>query len=519
MDVGERSYLLNEKKQHCPSLKRKFKYSFIFSKQIILYLIWMGMTLTVSTALPETLINVKSKMKVVYRYVFSACFLMIYVLYPVYGYIGEKWTRFYIILTGAITIGVPALFVEIVAISCGPSFFGTHQKIVSALVTVFLLLGQGIIAANAVQFGLDQIQSAPSPELASYTRWTVFVLFLSLFTANSLGNISYTFPKATVITYILGAILAMLTLGSLIIGFCFKYLLIIEPPSNVDPLKLNWKVLKYAMNHKNPVNRSAFTYSDDPPSRLDFGKNRYGGPFTTDEVEDVKSFWNVLAITLSSSLSFNFDLKDSYFYQLPGGNISLTTASEKILFYSSDSRCYMVLVILILQLVIVPLFPSLILGIMKRIWIGLTLNFLSFLAATIISLAVDSNHLVKSLIFISISSAIGTAIVSCSSLEFILAQAPCRMQGLLFGFWGIQFAFEPVLVSFHPPLHVLYSTSTGLTLLSLILFSVAMYRYRYRVRNEPSDINVRSIVEEIYERELSSSRDDFDFDNFDAAVN
>ena len=34
-------------------------------------------------------------------------------------------------------------------------------------------------------------------------------------------------------------------------------------------------------------------------SRLDLAKERYGGPFTTEQVEDVKSFWNILTILLA----------------------------------------------------------------------------------------------------------------------------------------------------------------------------------------------------------------------------
>ena len=50
-------------------------------------------------------------------------------------------------------------------------------------------------------------------------------------------------------------------------------------------------MLKFAAKHKAPVNRSALTYwEDDIPSRLDLGKSKYGGPFTTEQVEDVKTF-------------------------------------------------------------------------------------------------------------------------------------------------------------------------------------------------------------------------------------
>ena len=46
-----------------------------------------------------------------------------------------------------------------------------------------------------------------------------------------------------------------------------------------------------------PIHRSAFTYCEDElPAGLDLGKGKYGGPFTTDEVGDVKSFYGILKV-------------------------------------------------------------------------------------------------------------------------------------------------------------------------------------------------------------------------------
>ena len=61
--------------------------------------------------------------------------------------------------------------------------------------------------------------------------------------------------------------------------------------------------MKYAAKHKYPVRRSAFTYCDDQqPSRLDYGKSKYGGPFNTEQVEDVKTFWRMTLVIFVLSL-------------------------------------------------------------------------------------------------------------------------------------------------------------------------------------------------------------------------
>ena len=71
----------------------------------------------------------------------------------------------------------------------------------------------------------------------------------------------------------------------------------------------------YARKHKYPENHSALTYwEEEAPSRLDLGKDKYGGPFTEEEVEDVKTVLNMLplfigfiAIILSDDVYWSVD--------------------------------------------------------------------------------------------------------------------------------------------------------------------------------------------------------------------
>ena len=64
----------------------------------------------------------------------------------------------------------------------------------------------------------------------------------------------------------------------------------IESSGRVNPYKLVYRIIKFARHHKIPVRRSAFTYCEDEwPSRLNLGKQKYGGPFTVEQVENVKA--------------------------------------------------------------------------------------------------------------------------------------------------------------------------------------------------------------------------------------
>ena len=71
---------------------------------------------------------------------------------------------------------------------------------------------------------------------------------------------------------------------------------------------LVYKVMYFAINHKKPIGRSAFTFCENErPFRLDFGKQRYGGPFTTEQVEDVKVMLSMFKIILTSEPVFTLE--------------------------------------------------------------------------------------------------------------------------------------------------------------------------------------------------------------------
>ena len=75
-----------------------------------------------------------------------------------------------------------------------------------------------------------------------------------------------------------------------------------------NPYKLVYRVIKFAKPHTNPIRLSAFTYCEDElPSRLDLGKEKYGGPFTTEQVEDVKAFLGILRVLLTLGIIMMVD--------------------------------------------------------------------------------------------------------------------------------------------------------------------------------------------------------------------
>ena len=75
-------------------------------------------------------------------------------------------------------------------------------------------------------------------------------------------------------------------------------------------------MLNYARKHKYPETHSALTYrEEDIPSRIDLGMSKYGGPFTLEEVEDVKTFFRLLLVMICLG---GYTLGGmTYWYKLP----------------------------------------------------------------------------------------------------------------------------------------------------------------------------------------------------------
>ena len=100
-------------------------------------------------------------------------------------------------------------------------------------------------------------------------------------------------------------------------------------------------------------------------------------------------------------------------------------------------------------------------------------------------------------------------LVFLSAIEFICAQAPLRLKGLLIGLWYASLSVHYLLVEV-PDIYIPLTDGTTwvifqevkafLIALSLIFFAYVSGRYRYRVRDEV--VNEQYLIEEIYEREI-----------------
>ena len=259
------------------------------------------------------------------NFAFMVSQAMGYLLYPLLGWLADVYfTRYKFVLFSFITMTVSSV-VLCAAAALFLSFI--HIRSIFILGGVSLIIGliaMGLFESTAIQFGMDQMLEASSDQLSVFIHWYYWscnvgrlilvyasMLVLGYFTqCNITLNVhiptelhSNLYPHTFVI--VCSAVLLMAGLQLICVCIGLYVLVYYKQHFNIDrtgdhPLKLIYNVLKYAWNHKCPERRSAFTYwEEDIPPRIDLGKSKYGGPFTTEEVEDTKTFFSILLLLLS----------------------------------------------------------------------------------------------------------------------------------------------------------------------------------------------------------------------------
>ena len=510
-----------------------------------------------------------------------------YLLYPLFGWIADtrvthyKMIRlsFVLILLSSILMFANAIFKIL-----NPNFIieqAVSLQVINIISLVIILTvgiaGFGMYEANAIQFGMNQMLEASSEQLSSFIHWYYWSLHL--------GPIAIYYTIVPVIAYfqhckvnfefsvqvnkqnvkILGWMLllpsivqaTMMIIGLFII-IKLKNCFYIDT-TRQNPFKNVIKVLQYAKNHTFPVCRSAFTYwENDIPSRINLGKHKYGGPFTNEQVEDVKTLLQLLLLIISL-----------FGFQLSGDGYSL---SEHMIRYFGCPKMWTLLgivmnpehltifVILIgiplYQLFVKKYFARQIPNLLTRMKFGLFICLVremlypfSFVLAgtteklsscdlsTLYKFNGDNSSVILMcivtqakvitngtcdlvcppnevndtlfLLFVipQILHGLSYLLVFMTVLEFICAQAPHTMKGLLIGIWYSTLSIKFLVVNSIDEYMVgitnwnIYHGVKGFGIfLSIGLFSLHCKFYRYRERDEI--VNEQAIIEEQYEREL-----------------
>ena len=277
-----------------------------------------------------------------------------------------------------------------------------------------------------------------------------------------------------------------------------------------NPIKLIVRVLCYARKHKYPENRSALTYwEEEAPSRLDLGKEKYGGPFTEEEVEDVKTFFRMLSLFIAvTGLTFS----DDFQWYIDSNTSLISCLIPTDIGYYISSTILLLVYLFFIRVCFYKYIPNM----LSRMCVGLFFTSVTLICKAIIFYSLNITSTNNTILLLpQVLYGISFILVYPVSLEFTIAQSPVHMRGMMVGLWHalwgtgyllniiLKFPFkcqnEYICTSFY-----YYLTKGLLVLIIMIVFIILVKRYKYRVRE--NEVNIVQIVDDHYHRYMEQER-------------
>ena len=443
--------------------------------------------------------------------VFNNGYFMQFFMFPLLGLIADVWTgRYKIIVTGIYL----CFFAWILS---GVNFIITAYWQKNPLFYVIYVfgylcssIGYADFRANIIQFNIDQLVGASADELSAIIYWHSINVPL-VFTLFELGQCSFNF------FLLLSFIIIGVTVSLVLVTHSFFKHWLETTPLIINPIKLIAKVLNYARENKYPRNRSALTYwEEDYPSRLDLGKEKYGGPFTVEEIENVKTVLRMIPLMICI---VGLSCADEVYWSILKG-ANPTFSSFKSCFISNKAMMFVTSIFLMLlhQFFIYPCFNKYIPSMLKRIGVGLV-----FALATTLSYVVIFKYQRNTLSYFNdlllipqILYGVAFALIVPTSFEFTIAQSPIQMRGMMVGMWfaclGVGYLIN--INTRYPfgchnnslcPSFYYYITRSVVIFIILLVFIVLAKWYKFRVRE--NEVNIVQIVDEHYERYLNQEEE------------
>uniref|UniRef100_A0A1X7VEA0 Major facilitator superfamily (MFS) profile domain-containing protein n=1 Tax=Amphimedon queenslandica TaxID=400682 RepID=A0A1X7VEA0_AMPQE len=224
-----------------------------------------------------------------------------YILFPFIGLLTDVYIGRY----RAITTGIILCFISWIVLGIFfimNNCYGFMGKM--WIIPGYIINNIGIVTfkANVIQYNIDQLIGGSANELSAIIYWNIAAYPVAWVLSDSL--LLYFNPVTTEQVAIIiasGVALSLILVSHSLFKHKLENISLIK-----NPIKLIVRVLCYARKHKYPENRSALTYwEEEAPSRIDLGKDKYGGPFTEEEVEDVKTFFRMLPLYIAT-FTFGF---------------------------------------------------------------------------------------------------------------------------------------------------------------------------------------------------------------------
>ena len=439
---------------------------------------------------------------------FDILYCLVFISFPLHGLLADvKIGRHRTII-----IGIVFCFLSMIFVGFGyvvNSFYPSNIILLTTYGVAYVFEGAGYCSfkANIIQYNIDQIVGASSREINTLIYWHSLCVPI-VFTLFELGRCLIDQRYFLLIDFILAGVAISFVLVS---HSLFKHKL-----ENItlikNPIRLIIRVLCYARKHKYPENRSALTYwEEEAPSRLDLGKDKYGGPFTVEEVEDTKTVFRMLPLFIAV---ISFASTDEVYHWIflgmhNSGPISCLLSTQFINFLTSS------LLLLFYLSIIKVCCNKYIPGILKLIACGQIFALLTQISKfAIMHFFQDHETSIspfssKILLLPQVFHGFTFAVIVPASLEFTIAQSPVHMRAVMVGIWfaslGCGYLFN-INIKYLFDCHneylcttsYYYLTKCAVVFVILIMFVILARNYKYRVRE--NEVNVHQIVDDHYQR-------------------
>ena len=462
--------------------------------------------------------------------------MMFYIVYPTIGFLADfKFGKIKVALVSAV-FSLLISFLRLLGNILIDLDIG--NEIIAIMFSVLNALSHSAVVCfeiSMTSFGINQLVSASTLVLTSFIWWRFWI--------KQLGSLAKylvfcTLKHTSVFALFVPEGIHIVSVLAVVISCCvFLNLKTFMRPSAVNSLALIAHVLNYARKTKYPKNRSALTYwLDDYPPRIDFGKTKYGGPFTEEEVENVKTFLRLLPVLLVILL-VNIPAE-------PLGRFStannITQSVGECLISQSYFCHYVIAVILVpIKLIIFSrfrykmkcfstLFRLIGFGFFWYLLGLMMLPVFDYLARSSSNETAEclfsySTHNITStkyyffidyrlLIIPNAFRGLGAALILPSSFELLVAQAPIEMRGIIVGlFFSVSGLYEQMGWLLSLPFAALpsvwpscefYFFLVNIVMMVASLIGVILVGKWYKLRQRDDPFNPYSAVENFYDKDF-----------------
>ena len=361
----------------------------------------------------------------------------------------------------------------------GNAFYSSHiKRPVMYVLTVILAIGLGGFQSNIVQLGIDQLTDASTTEITSFITWYTLTPFMSGITLQYATDC--TIDRGSFYTKTMAVALC------LSIALCLDCLFhhwLDKEHTNQPSLNLVYKVVKFLVKERHSI----VVENGTTISRFNVAKHMYGGPFTNQQVEDVKSTLHIIFLiaicsTVAGGITPVEYAKEKVEHTMQGWSDKqgLTGCYKRLSIRYCD-YLFTIAVVVLYEFIIHPLYINFFakIKITSRFLIGIVLFLFRIVALLTIEIAAygeignninstvlyDDTECIfttkdkSEVTFVSYNwllapgfmSGLSSFLFLASAIEFIWAQTPYFMSGLalgtLYAFIGLNTIIQTAIVS------------------------------------------------------------------------